>query len=180
MPGETLVCKQAKILKMIRKNNISDHFPQIPATEACLLPHSAGSYAFSILPFVSVRTAHLLLWGKGELLCIFIRSWGLQVAERTRLITWSGPSRVGGRNIFRGGRNRRTSRRIRGKSGVIERRGRVFENRQGGSRVKGRRQVETRESYYLHKCLCCALWSIHWKTGHGQRAVVKGNYLNVG
>lgn len=66
--------------------NISHHFPQIPAAEACLIPNSAGSYAFSILPFVSVRTAHLL-WGKGELLCIFIRSWGLQVAERTRLIT---------------------------------------------------------------------------------------------
>lgn len=63
----------------------------------------------------------------------------------------------GGRYIFRGGRNRRTSRRIRGKSGVIERRGRVFENRQGGSRVKGRRQVETRESNYLHKRLCCTL-----------------------
>lgn len=59
--------------------------------------------------------------------------------------------------MFRGGRNRRTSRRIRGKSGVIERRGRVFKNRQGGSRVKGRRQVETRESNYLHKRLCCAL-----------------------
>lgn len=59
--------------------------------------------------------------------------------------------------MFTGGRNRRTSRRIRGKSGVIERRGRVFKNRQGGSRVKGRRQVETRESNYLHKRLCCAL-----------------------
>lgn len=68
---------------------------------------------------------------------------------------WGGGT--DGRYMFRGGRNRRTSRRIRGKSGVIERRGRVFKNRQGGSRVKGRRQVETRESNYLHKRLCCAL-----------------------
>lgn len=80
--------------------------------------------------------------------------------DKINHLIWAKQCGVGvgvGGYILRGGRNRRTGRRIRGKSGVIERRGRVSENRQGGSWVKERRQVETRESNYSHECLCCAL-----------------------
>lgn len=42
---------------------------------------------------VSVRTAQPLLGGDVGVFCLFIRSVGLQVAERTRLIT---SSRTGG------------------------------------------------------------------------------------
>lgn len=41
------------------------------------------------------------------------------------------------------------------------------------------RQVETRGSNYLRKCLC-AQRCIQGNAGHGNREVVKGNYLNTG
>ena len=53
-------------------------------------------------------------------LCLFIRSEGLQVAERTRLITSSGKGREGAIDREMGG-NRQGRERIRGKKWVIER-----------------------------------------------------------
>lgn len=50
-----------------------------------------------------------------------MRSEGLQVAERTGLITSSGRGIVGGGDRARDERNRRGGGRIRGKKGVIER-----------------------------------------------------------
>lgn len=56
------------------------------------------------------------------MLCLFIRSEGLQVSEKTRLITLSGTGKgIGGGRRLRDERNRWGSRRIRGKKGIIER-----------------------------------------------------------
>lgn len=76
---------------VLRKNL---HIAQ-PWQKLCLPPLGGGelprpvtvcrvSFCLFLLLSVSVRTAHSLLVG---LLCLFIRSEGLQVAERTRLIT---------------------------------------------------------------------------------------------
>lgn len=156
--------RQAKIVKPFCKNNVSDQTlstdPRGRSSSPSPLCRVLCS-PLSILAFVSVRTARLLLWLKGGAALHFHKVMGSTGSRKDKINhliqAKQGGGGVGVVYIFRGGRNRRTCGRIRGKSGVIERRGRVFENRQGGSRVKGRRQVETQESNYLHKCLCCAL-----------------------
>lgn len=97
----------------------------------------------------------------GGSLAFLTRSKGLQVAEKTRLITSSGAAE-GGDDTRRDESSGRGRGRIRGKRGVIERKEeeqKLCWAQEGGSRAgrKGkRRQVETRGSNYLHKCLCCA------------------------
>lgn len=159
---------------VLRKNL---HIAQ-PWQKLCLPPLGGGelprpvtvcrvSFCLFLLLSVSVRTAHSLLVG---LLCLFIRSEGLQVAERTRLITSFETRREG---VI----DREMGKWVGQQENYKEERGnwdgRKTEQEPTWTKKGKERRVETRGSNYLHMHLCCAHWCMYWVDGERRSSVIR-------
>lgn len=93
-------------------------FVSLPGVEVNFLAPSKSAGSLCLFLVCLCQNSTSIVKGRG--LCLPIRSEGLQVAERTRLITSSGKRQWGG-DRPRDGRNRWGREGIRGKKGVIER-----------------------------------------------------------